>query len=397
MSKYLRKIIVIYASGFLQGIALIAYPAVGNILKSPAFHGLEDWQYGLLFVPQSVLAIITSFSASLLARRYGMKRVLSFGLFFNLLSMLLLGLSHFVIGLEGMPFILLLLGTAALGGGFGLTITALNPYAYQLFPGKEASALTSLHFLLGVGTSTAPLVVNFFEAQGIWWGAGLAIGLFVVLLLLLQLPLPMPLELEESKGADGRPERVPARVWLWFVVVFFYGACEVTFSNWSSIYLKEEVGLSMQSASFGLSLFWISIAVGRVLFSLIALRVNTRPSYLVAPLVIGAVFALTPILDGQLLNYGALLLGGLAASFFFPYSISLATDENPRFSAAVSGMLVAALQLAYGVINPLIGGLNELLPLSGVFRLSSLYGFFMLAIAIYLFRSAPRQASPMNN
>lgn len=394
MKNRIPSIIAIYLSGFLQGITLILYPAAGPIFQDSAMHALSSSQYGTLFLPQIILAILSSFSAPTLARRMGMKRVLQFGLLANLFSMLLFMGSNFTIGSENLPYIVLLFGTAFLGAGFGFTITALNPFAYNLFPGKEASAVTSLHILLGLGTATASILLSFFSSLGFWWGAGLSAAVVVAGIILLTLPLPLELPKEEKRESEGSQNKIPARAWLFFVVVFLYGACEATFGNFASIYLNGEVGLELDVASLGLSIFWAAIAIGRLLFTVVALRVNPKMGYLIAPFLVGLVFFSMPQVSGETLAFLALGTAGLGLSFYFPYSISLATDEFPQYAALISGMLVAAIQLGTGISSSLVGVLQESLALSTVFQISAVYALAMAGLAIYLHLTAkPKELS----
>ncbi len=376
---------IVYFSGFMQGIALILYPAAGPIFTNTDFHGLSSGQYGTLFIPQIVLATLASFGAPALARRFGMQQVLRAGLLANLLSMVLFSGSHFLIGNDGLPFITLLLGTAALGTGFGFTITALNPYAYSFFPGKEASAVTGLHILLGLGTALSSIVLSFFTGLGFWWGAGLATGLVLLLLFFATLPIPMPLEVKEQDGPEGNKQSVPGRVWLFFTVVFFYGACEATFGNFAPIYLEKQAGLTFGQAALGLSLFWGAIAGGRLIFTAAALRFNLRLLHVIMPLLVAGVFFFIPQLEGATANYAALIVAGLGLSFYFPYTISLATDEFPAYSAAISGILVAGIQLGTGVSSNVIGSLNNTISLGTLVPFSGVYALIMVAVAAYLF------------
>ncbi len=388
-----QAIAIVYLSGLLQGIALIMYPAAGPIFTNPEFHGLSSGQFGVLFTPQITMAIIASFSAPALARRWGMKQVLRAGLMANFLSMVLLAASHFVIGSGILPFLLLMLGTTALGTGFGFTITAVNPYAYSFFPGKEASAVTGLHILLGLGTALSSILVNFFAAQGFWWGAAVLTGGLSLLLVLWMTPLAMPLETDEATSETPGGRRAPARAWLFFLVVFLYGACEATFGNWAPIYLEKQAGLSLADASLGLSLFWGAIAGGRLLFTVAALRFNLRLLHVVMPLLVAAVFFSMPQIEGVIPNYAALLIAGLGLSFYFPFSISIATDEFPAHSATVSGMLVAALQLGTGVSSNVIGQLNEAFSLGVIIQFSAFYAVVMIGLAGYLYATR-KKAQP---
>ncbi len=385
MSNYSKSAIaIVYLSGFIQGIALILYPAAGPILTSEDFHQLSSGQFGALFVPQILLAILASFSAPALAQRWGMKTVLAFGLAANLLSMSLLAGSHLVIGQGSLPFVVLMLGTGALGLGFGFTITAVNPYAYQFFPGKEASAVTSLHILLGLGTSLSSIILGAFSAAGFWWGAAVLTGGIALGLLLWMLPLAMPLKAAPA-AASQTSRGIPSRLWLFFAIVFFYGACEATFGNWAPIYLEKQAGLSAAGAALGLSLFWGAIAGGRLLFTLLALKFELRLLHIIMPFVVAAVFYFIPQLSGATANYVALTAAGLGLSFYFPYSISLATDAFPSHSALVSGMLVAAIQLGTGVSSNVIGQLNEFFSLGTIIQFSAVYAALMGGLALFVY------------
>jgi len=78
-------------------------------------------------------------------------------------------------------------------------------------------------------------------------------------------------------------------------------------------------------------------------------------------------------------------LGGLGLSFFFPNTISIATDEFPQFSAIVSGALVAAIQVGTGVSANLIGVLNDSLTLTTIFQASAIYGLLTGLLGLYLY------------
>ena len=131
------------------------FPGAGSILTDPAFHGFTGGQFGSIFTPQIIMAILSSLLAPKLADKISMKKVLLTGIAASFISMLLLGASHWLIEYQMVAYGIILLSTAFLGTGFGFSITALNPFAYQLFKGKESSAVTGLHFFLGIGTATS--------------------------------------------------------------------------------------------------------------------------------------------------------------------------------------------------------------------------------------------------
>lgn len=385
----IKKVLAIYAGGFMTGVALIMFPGAGSILTDPEFHGFTGGQFGSIFTPQIITAILSSLLAPKLADKISMKKVLLIGLMLSSASMLLLGGSHWLIHSQTVAYVVILMATAFLGGGFGFAITALNPFAYQLFEGKESSAVTGLHFFLGIGTATSPLLVSYFTGISIWWGAPFLAA--AILLLLVLFTFVLPLEIKETlqqKEERSKGFKVPARLWMYVVAVFFYGACEATFGSWGSVFLEQEGGLSVVKASLGLSLFWGFVAFGRVLFALFALRYSTRLIFVVTPFILAIVFFFTPLADTEILYLVAMAVGGMAISFLFPQSVSASTDEFPQHSAVVSGFMVAALQLGFGFSANVIGFFSEMYSLTVLFQFSTVYAILFGIIIAYLFKTA---------
>ena len=54
------EVITVYAIGLFQGLSLVAFPAAATILQSPTGYDLSKSRYGLLFLPQVIMAIAGS-------------------------------------------------------------------------------------------------------------------------------------------------------------------------------------------------------------------------------------------------------------------------------------------------------------------------------------------------
>ena len=109
---------------------------------------------------------------------------------------------------------LLLLATASLGIGFGLTVPSLNTFAAAFFPSAIERAVLILNALLGLGTALAPVFVAIFVGLGIWRGLPLLVAVLLLGLLAVQ-PAPAPPRGDDRDGrraAARRPEAArPAR------------------------------------------------------------------------------------------------------------------------------------------------------------------------------------------
>ena len=75
---------IIYGTGILQGLAMVSFPASATVLKE--VKGFTDAQYGLIFIPQIIAAIIGSLSGGGLARSWGLKKLLFITLIATALS-----------------------------------------------------------------------------------------------------------------------------------------------------------------------------------------------------------------------------------------------------------------------------------------------------------------------
>src|SRR5476649_50965 len=186
-----QEIAAVYAAAVIQGIVLVTFPAVAPIFTSAAHYGLSTTEYGGMFAPQAVTAILSSLLGAGLTHRIGGKRVFLIGLAADLLSMALLFTSQFATGIHPLAYGLLLAATACLGVGFGFVVPSLNTFTAAFFPQKVDQSILTLNALLGVGTALAPIFATIFVGLGFWWGLPLLMGVLTLGLILFTLRLPL--------------------------------------------------------------------------------------------------------------------------------------------------------------------------------------------------------------
>ena len=382
---------VVYIAAVMQGLALVTFPAASSIFTSPDGFGFDSTRYGALFLPQVLLAILTSAFAPRLARRWTLRRVLLTGLAGDVVSMVLLALSRLLLGTPDMAFGVLLFATGALGLGFGATVMALNTYAEAFFPNGADRAVLALNALLGLGTALAPVLVAIVVGLGAWWLLPVVVACIAALLL--GVAYAQPLRTLASSADASRPTSLnwvdlPRRFWLYAAAVFVYGIVETLNGNWAMLYLSGERGVSTQGASFALAAFWVMVTVGRVLIAAISHLVPTRWIYVALPALSLIVFQLASHVQSETGGIVAFGLAGLACSGFLPLSISFAGGEFPHLSAVMAGGLIAFYQLGYGVAAFGIGPLQGLLglSLSTIFAAGSLVAAPIIVIAWFVIR-----------
>lgn len=346
------EIITVYAAALIQGVALVTFPAASAVLTNPKDYGLSNTEYGGMFVPQAVLAIVSSLLGAGLRGRLGTRRIYLFGLFANLLAMAMLVVSSFVMREHTMAYGILLSATTCMGIGFGFTVPALNTFAAAFFPKKVDKAVLVLNALLGLGTALAPVFIAVFLGLGIWWGLPLLVGALVLGLLLFSFGQAL------KEGAKTPPAHshkgkhgIPARFWVFAAFALLYGACETMNGNWASVYMKKHFNAGPSQASIALAIFWGMVTAGRILFVAIQKWVPEKMVCRVLPLVVVAAFVASACVpkSGSWFGILAFAQAGLGCSALLPLTISFAQKELTTIAASVAGGVIAFYQIGYGV------------------------------------------------
>jgi fucose permease len=391
-----KEIVSVYTAAVIQGVALVTFPAASVVFTSAADYGLTNQEYGGMFVPQAIMAVVSSLLGSRLSHRIGAKHVYLLGLYANLLAMALLVCSRFVMRENALAYEILLAATASLGAGFGFTVPALNTFAAAFFPHKVEKAVLGLNALLGLGTALAPVFILLFVGLGIWWGMPLLVGaaILMVAIFSMSLPLQTTRQPEEGRGRQGSP-KLPARFWLYAAFALLYGICETMNGNWASVYMTKQLGSSAALASLALTIFWATVTAGRVLFTALDKWLPASATFRILPFVVSSAFVVTACLQSAQPQLGvvAFAAAGLGCSALLPLVISLGQEELTTMAASVAGGLICAYQVGYGIAAFGVGPLQAQAGL----RLESIYGataavaLVMAMLSFVLVR--PRQAA----
>jgi MFS family permease len=389
-------------TGLAQGLSLVTFPAASAIFTNPESYRLTNSEYGSMFLPMVVFAILGSSLGAGLGRRWGLKSLLVLGLISNLVSMAVLVMSQFFTVYHDIAYGLLLVAMAALGIGFGTILTAIQTYAAEFFPRRTDVAVLALQSLLGTGTALAPLLVAFFVGVLVWWLLPVIVGCGFLVLVLMSLRQPLQIESvnkeSHSSGAGLMTflSGLPTRFWVFAGVALLYGICETLFGNWATIYIHENKGLSMHDAAFALASFWAMVTAGRVVVTFASAWISNRWIYRGLPILILVALVGIPRVHGavgSIVMYG---FAGLACSAFLPLSIGFAQEEFSQIVEVVSGGIMAAYMLGYGIASFGVGPMREMgISLSTTYTSSGVLPVGMTILAFFLTRlMKARQAQP---
>jgi fucose permease len=392
------EILTVYSAGLIQGVALVTFPAASTVFTSSSDYGLSSTEYGGMFVPEAVMAIISSLLDAGLRKRLGTKRIYMMGLFANLLAMSLLVASRFVMKEHSLAYTILLVATACMGIGFGFTVPAVNTFAAAFFPKKVDRAVLVLNALLGLGTALAPVFIALFLGLGIWWGLPVLVGALILGLLLFSVNQTL------NEGATARAahahngkNKFPPRFWIFAAFALLYGVCETMNGNWAVPYMTQHFGASAAIASLTLAIFWSMVTVGRILFAAFEKWFPEKMVCQVLPFVVAAAFVATACVPktNSLLGVLTFALAGLGCSALLPLTISFGQKELTTIAASAAGGLIAFYQIGYGIAAFGVGPLQMWagLDLSVNFGGTAIIALAMAAVSFVV----TRKSSPDHN
>jgi len=389
---------VVYAAALVQGIVLVTFPAASTIFTSASSYGLSSSQYGAMFLPQAITAVGSSLLQGKLSQRLGGKPVYLAGLCANLAAMILLIASRFVMSSQPVAYPLLLLATASLGVGFGLTVPSINTFTAAFHPDTVDRSVLVLNSLLGLGTALAPVFVAIFVGLGFWVGLPVLAAVAVTALLLASLRLPLSTGRVAAPQAVRQRAQIPAAFWLFAAFGVMYGFCETMNGNWSQLDLTS-LKVSATVASLALTVFWAMVTVGRLLFAVVQRWFPSRLAYHLLPFVLAGAFVLISLLPSRAPVAGilAFALAGFGCSALLPLTISFGQERLATMSAAMAGLVIAFYELGYGIAAFGVGPLRRAgLTLPGLYGVSALVAVALgvLSLAVAHGRPSPRSVHP---
>jgi fucose permease len=391
VSTHWRDALTVYGTALLVGLTMVSFPASSTLLKETK--GLSNAQYGFIFIPQIFTAIFGAIAGGSLARRVGLKKILGSTLIANALAQLSLFTAVMYFS-DQYTFYLVLVATALFGLAFGLSAAPLNTYPQLIFPAKGETALVALHTVLGTGLAAGPFIVGWLLNLG-WWSFYPISLVGVSILVVLFLPFcHLPDYAASLKNIDVKQTKNLKKslnnwiLWTFIIIVVMYAFAEGTFSNWAVVYLNENRGIPLTIASLALSAFWAMIAIGRLLVSVLLLKVSSQSIWMFLPVLMIAAFFMLPFATNGVAGILLFSLAGLACSAFFPLSVDLVTKQFPVHAALVSSIMMAALMTGVGIGSYTIGSLRSLLPMENLYQISAVYpALVLLFIAILKIKS----------
>ncbi len=380
--KVILAKLLIYLSAFLTGVVFVTPPAASALLTNPLMQGLSAEQYGSLFIPMIIGAMVSALVGGRLAQEKGLNLVYLFGLVCLSIGMGLFSSSALTLKSRTLDYTTLMIAMGFVGLGFGATITTLNAWVLYYFPEKFATAIVFLHGMLGLGTAAAPLLLSYFTATGYFWVDPLLL-LSILLILALIMWWALPQITSINNQAKGKLRLSPTLLLL-LLFMLLYGMAETLIGNWGLLLSKEVKNLPAKSASIALSIFWGAVTVGRIAVSLLAWKVSARHILPILPLIMILGYLLVANLSEIDPTYLAFAITGLGCSACFPLAFEQAEKTFSSNASTVSGLLLATYMAGYGIAAWGGGALLKEISLATLFEYAFLIPTALFILALFL-------------
>lgn len=270
------------------------------------------------------------------------------------------------LGLPLMPYWWAVILAAFLNGNASSTIDVGLNAAVAGIPGERGTAaLNWLHFAFGVGALISPFVwAQAINWQGAWqWAYWFCAVPF--------LPLAVAFAKSALLRGDAPDEAPPShekasaniyregQFWLLVALMTIYCGIEVALMGWTTTYLTAEFGLPVDTASVGVSLMWLGLAVGRGICGKFSSLFEPRGTLLVLFPATAVVLAATAALQSPWLALASFFAAGLGLSAIFPMLMLNGTQANPYARVQVAGGLVTAAGFGALVFPWILGYVGE--------------------------------------
>lgn len=293
------------------------------VLKMAADLSVSDVQVGYLFTFFTVSNSISIFIVPLIVDRIGTKKMIYVSIILAIIGVMVLSYSSNTIVFS--------LGAFIIGFGLGTQFSVSNVILVKNYiPNIRTSKLNIMHFFFSSGAFIAPIFASKFLNLGYSWRF---IYRFPFIILILAFIVTFFTSFDDSVSEkNAKKESIfQLPVILVGIAMFSYINSELVIANWLVVYLKKLYNFSVEQGSYLLSIFWISITVGRISTALLIKKIKISSYILLFS--IFAVIMFIVVICGTSYNIFIVLMAILGFLFsgiyasIFSYGTSIV--ENP--------------------------------------------------------------------
>ncbi len=338
-------------------------------------------QLGFLLSFLSLGAVIVFFLSGKLIEKFGLIKILIYGLLHTGVSLGAVYLS------PGYYYLLISFFFVSMG------LTLLNIVSVTIislsFSNTRGKMINLLHLFYGLGGIIAPYFVTLVLKGGFSWAHSFLFSTVLIIIIFTQFKTSKLPETRASKKdlkVRSTKELLQDKAVLLFsLLVFIQVGVEFSMVTWLAPFLKDVQARPEIVISFYLSLFFISFTLGRLLASFVVEKLGYY-NFLIYTQIAAVIVIAAAIIGGESLTF-LLSLSGIFLAVQVPTSQAAILDSFGESGIKVVGFAQTAGTLGAAFLsNWVVGIINDLFGVSSSFLVIIFLIFILFGITIYLKR-----------
>ncbi|MCF8229130.1 MAG: MFS transporter [Bacteroidales bacterium] len=271
------------------------------------------------------------------------------------------------------PFVYYSLATAIIGFavlGIGNTIlqVSANPLLIGISPENSKAANLSLsQFIKAIASMLGPIIA---ASLAIYTGDWKLIFPIYAVISFLAAAWLASVKIEEPRSV--KPPATLKSVFallknpfilIAVIGIFFMVGFDVTMNTNIALFLKNRFSLSIETASFGISIYFVSLMIGRFLGAILLRKINNSLFMVISTII--TLIGLAGILLSKdlMLTRVMIFVAGFGFSNLFPLMFALIVARKPDYANELSGLIILAV-CGGAIVPPIAGVLTDLAGIS---------------------------------
>jgi FHS family glucose/mannose:H+ symporter-like MFS transporter len=370
---------------FAALFSLTVFAVSANIIPSILLRAASDFNISPELMSGATTVQFAGFIAAtilggIFADLMGKKTVFLAACFFTMSGAVI----WYCAGSLGMIF----LGSLTMGMGGGILESMSSALLSDLFPHKRKLYLNLSQAAYCIGAASGPFLIGMLLGmeEVSWRVIFLFLAAMAAVLLIFYSLSRIPKSIEEESISLQIFTRIMKK-WSFIcpcIVIFLYVFAETVHMVFINYYLRRHFQAPENWAVYGLSIFWLSMTLGRMICAFIPESVSYRK--IIASLMFAGGLLMFSQLFVQQWQVGIVIfaLTGFVFSGTWPLIIGLTAKINPGYSGTVIGVTVAAGAVGTVAAAPVMGLCFNLLPLSYAFTFASVSMFTGCVLILFV-------------
>jgi len=370
-----RKLLPVFLTFIVMGFVDIVGVSTGYIQ--------EDFKLSdslAQFIPSMVFIwfFVFSIPVGVLQDKIGKKKMMNIGILVTFLGLLIPFVSY--------TFLSVLISFGFIGIGNTIVQVAANPLLQEVSSKEKLSSFLSLsQFMKAITSLLGPIIATFLAVRFGDWKLVFVVYAVLSLISILWLSstsIDERIKSESPATFKSCMQLLKNKFVLGIVIaIFLIVGADVGMNSNIQGFLMKLHGLTLEQASYGISIYFTALMVSRFLGAI--LLQFLKPIHFLITTAVLAILGMGLLLvsNSVLVAQIAIFIVGLGAGNLFPLIFSIAINKMPDRANEISGLLIMGI-VGGAIIPPIMGLLTSLMGITGALYMLILCFVYVLLLGL---------------